>query len=248
MVCCCKENGFSPSPFPSCARFDLARLSPFPGLASHSQLLPLLWKCTFPGSQIPRCWLLTPSSSSGSQATFLLQPPGFSGVTELFCGILGPNPHLLPPRSFQERQKRVEGDAQPVLAPVLIQLSEFPAERTVELRIFPRSFPKLWRANPCGSPCPCTTPNKPNPPPFSREGRALLGNSPGPSRRVPPVPPRRDLPEQGSAWEEAPPGFKPGLGVARLYLGLLCALIAACRAREPGWALGSQGLFHILWV
>lgn len=179
MVCCSKENGFSPSPFPSCARFDLARLSPFPGLASHSQLLPLLWKCTFPGSQIPRRWLLTPSSSPNSQATFLLQPPGFSGVTELFCGILGPNPHLLPPRSFQERQKRVEGDAQPVLASVLIQLSEFPAERTVELRIFPRSFPKLWRANPCGSPCPCTTPTNPALPLFPGKGEHSLGTARG---------------------------------------------------------------------
>lgn len=155
---------------------------------------------------------------------------------------------MLPPRSLQERQKRVEGDAQPVLAPVLIQLSEFPAERTVELRVFPRSFPKLWRANPCGSPCPCTTPTNPALPLFPGKGEHSLGTARGHPAESPSVPPRRDLPEQGSAWEEAPPGFKPGLGVARLYLGLLCALIAACRAREPGWALGSRGLFHILWV
>lgn len=91
-------------------------------------------------------------------------------------------------------------------------------------------------------------PKQTQPSPFFQGRASAPWEQPGAIPQSPPVPPGRDLPEQGSAWEEAPPGFKPGLGVARLYLGLLCALIAACRAREPGWALGSQGLFHILWV
>lgn len=52
-------------------------------------------------------------------------------------------------------------------------------------------------------------PNEPNPPPFSREGRALLGNSPGPSRRVPLYHPGEISPSKDQLGKRHHPDLSP---------------------------------------